>query len=357
VLVNVRPKLAGNILSSPDFSCTDKPVQISFQPIVEPLPGATYAWTLDDGVPSTSNLATPPQVIWSTPGQKNITLHIEESGCEETFYYQYTVYPDPLASFSATNASGCQPIEVSFNNSSSNLENPTYHWDFGDGNTDTGVNPSHIYPNPGTYDVTLTVTNSTGCINTLTVYDMVEVYEVPVADFEADPQAATIDNPTIHFTNLINIPFRIIEWDFGDGGTNTTEADPRHTYGAPGNYMVVMYTETEFGCWDRDTLEIGIVEDIKIFVPNAFTPDGDGLNDCFSVGGTTGDIIEVFQVIIYSRWGQQIHESKVENPECVWDGRDQQGNLLPPDTYIFRIFGKNFRGARKVYEGMVTIVK
>ena len=64
-----------------------------------------------------------------------------------------------------------------------------------------------------------------------------------------------------------------------------------------------MYTETEHGCWDRDTLEIGIVEDIKIFVPNAFSPNGDGLNDCFSVGGTTGDIIEVFRIIIYSRWG------------------------------------------------------
>ncbi|MFO7613710.1 MAG: gliding motility-associated C-terminal domain-containing protein, partial [Bacteroidales bacterium] len=131
---------------------------------------------------------------------------------------------------------------------------------------------------------------------------------------------------------------------------------PRHTYGAPGSYMVVMYTETIHGCWDRDTLEIAILEDIKIFVPNAFSPNGDGLNDCFSVGGTTGDVIEVFRVIIYSRWGQQIYESTVTDPNCVWDGRDMEGNLVTPDTYIFRIFGKSYKGAKKVYEGLVTVV-
>jgi gliding motility-associated-like protein len=357
VVVNVRPKLAGTILGNPGYQCTDKPVQISFQPIVTPLPGATYSWTFDDGIPATSTLAAPPQIIWSTPGLKNISLHIEELGCEATFNYQYQINPDPLAAFTATNAFGCQPITVSFNNLSSNVENPTYVWDFGDGSTDTQANPTHLYENPGNYDVTLTVTNSTGCVNTLTIYDAVEVYEVPVADFTADPQAATIDNPTIRFTEGINIPFSIIDWDFGDGATDSGDPSPRHTYGAPGSYYVIMYTETEHGCWDRDTLEIGIVEDIKIFVPNAFSPNGDGLNDCFSIAGTTGDIIDVFQIIIYSRWGQLVYESHISTPDCLWDGKDLAGNLVAADSYIFRIFGKSFRGAKKVYEGMVMIVK
>jgi gliding motility-associated-like protein len=357
VTVNVRPRLAGNILGDPGYQCTDKPVDITFQPIVAPLPGATYAWTFDDGVPSASNLAAPPQIVWGAPGLKNISLHIEESGCEETFYFQYQVYPDPLAAFTATNPFDCQPVEVSFNNSSSNLENPSYLWDFGDGTTETLENPTHIYTEPGAYDVTLTVTNSTGCTNTITSPGMVEVYEVPVADFIADPQAATIDNPTINFSEQVNIPFSLIQWDFGDDSNISFDDNPKHTYGAPGNYMVVMYTETEHGCWDQDTLEIGIVEDIKIFVPNAFSPNGDGLNDCFSVGGTTGDIIDVFRIIIFSRWGKEIYDSKLVDPECIWDGRDMDGNIVPGDTYVFRIFGQNIRGAKKVYEGMVMIVK
>jgi gliding motility-associated-like protein len=186
---------------------------------------------------------------------------------------------------------------------------------------------------------------------------MVEIYAVPVADFNAEPQAATIDNPTIRFTENIDIPYALIQWDFGDGATNTGDADPRHTYGAEGTYYVVMYTETEHGCWDRDTLEIGILADIKIYVPNAFTPDGDGLNDCFAIGGTTGDIIDAFRIIIYSRWGEQILDLPITDPNCVWDGRDFTGKVVTPDSYVFRIFGKDFRGAKKVYEGVVTLVK
>jgi gliding motility-associated-like protein len=357
VVVNVREKLAVNIFATPDSSCTEKPVQIDYQTIVAPLPSATYAWTFDDGVPSTFNASQPPPVIWSNPGLKTITLTIQESGCDSTFVFHFMVNPDPLSSFTASNSFGCQPVEASFTNASSNLENPTYLWEFGDGTTSNDVNPTHIYPDPGHYDVTLTVTNATGCINTFTLIDAVEVYEVPVADFTADPQSATIDNPTINFAENISIPFTIIDWNFGDSTSVSGEPNPRHTYGAVGNYIVVMYTETEHGCWDRDTLEIGIVEDIEIFVPNAFSPDGDGLNDCFSVGGTTGDVIDIFRIMIFNRWGGLIYDSPISDPNCVWDGRDLKGVLVTPDTYVFRIFGKNFRGAKKVYEGMIMIVK
>lgn len=356
VQVLVRPPIAGSIITSPLSACTGKQVQLNFQPVVAPLPGASYYWSFEGGSPPSSTLQQP-TVLWVTDGLKKVQLTISEPGCEETFEVWYTVHPDPLALFSATNNTGCQPVEASFSDQSQNLQNPTYLWEFGDGQTSTLPNPTHLYENPGNYDVTLTVTNATGCVNTLTIYNQVEVYAVPVADFTADPQAATIDNPTIRFTDQTNIPWSIIEWDFGDGATASGDPTPRHTYGAPGSYFVVMYTETEHGCWDRDTLEIGILEDIKIFVPNAFSPNGDGMNDCFSVGGTTGDIIEVFRVIIYSRWGQQVYESAVTDPNCVWDGKDMSGNIVTPDTYIFRIFGKSYKGAKKVYEGMVTVVK
>jgi gliding motility-associated-like protein len=356
VTVNVRPRMAGTIVGAPGSACTDKQVQLTFYEIVSPQSGASYYWMFDGGTPPTSSMETP-TVMWSTPGQKNIQLTITEPGCEETFELDYTVHPDPEALFSATNNTGCQPIEVSFANASQNLESPSYLWDFGDGNTSTETNPSHLYEVPGDYSVTLTVTNQTGCVNTLTMNNLVEVYAVPVADFTAEPGAATIDNPTIRFTEGIDIPYSIIDWDFGDGATNSGDASPRHTYGAAGNYTVIMYTETVHGCWDRDTLQVAILEDLKIYVPNAFTPDGDGLNDCFSVGGTTGDVIDAFQVIIYSRWGELIYDSPVDDPYCVWNGKDMSGKPVTPDSYVYRIFGKDFRGAKKVYEGVVTIVK
>lgn len=357
VTVNVRPRMEVSILSAPAEACTDKQVQLSMYETVPPQSGASYYWTFGDGSnPPTSTLKTP-TVIWSTPGQKSITLTITEPGCEDSFFLTYTVNPDPFALFDATENKGCQPITVNFQNKSQNLENPTYLWSFGDGTTSTDPNPTHLYENPGNYDITLTVTNQTGCVNTLTMNDLVEVYAVPVADFSAEPPAATIDNPTIRFTEEINIPYDSIHWDFGDGTTAIDEANPRHTYGVEGSYFVVMYTETEHGCWDRDTLEIGILKDIKIFVPNAFTPNGDGINDCFAVGGTTGDVIDAFRVIIFSRWGQMIYDAPITDPNCVWDGRDMNGNKVAGDSYVYRIFGKTFRGATKVYEGVVTMVE
>ncbi len=149
VVVNVRPRIAVNIFANPDSTCTDKPVTVDFQTIVAPLPGAEYAWTFDDGVPATSTAAHPPQIIWSNAGLKTITLHIWEDGCDSTFTWHYMVNPDPLAAFTASNSFGCQPVTATFNNSSSNLENPTYLWEFGDGTTETQANPSHVYENPG----------------------------------------------------------------------------------------------------------------------------------------------------------------------------------------------------------------
>jgi gliding motility-associated-like protein len=358
VTVDVRQRLAVNIFANPDSSCTGDPVQLDFQTVVPPLPSAQYNWTFADGVPATFNGSQPPQVIWNVDGLKTITLHIWEDGCDSTFTFHHMVNPLPEPLFTVADSRGCQPVTVTFSDASSNLQNPTYLWELGDGATSSEVNPTHTYPNPGHYDVTLTITNATGCINTYTLLDAVEVYEVPVADFTADPQSATIDNPTINFTEEVNIPFTIIDWNFGDSTAIVSgESNPRHTYGAVGNYWVVMYTETEHGCWDRDTLEIGITEDIEIFVPNAFSPNGDGLNDCFMVGGTTGDIVDLFRIMIYNRWGGLIFDSPITDPNCVWDGRDMNGVLVTPDTYVFRIYGKNYRGAKKVYEGMIMIVK
>ncbi len=237
VTVDVRERLAVDIFANPDSICTDKPVQLGFTIIVPPMPSATYNWTFDDGVPASSNAIQPPQVVWSNPGIKDIYLSITESGCDSTFHFQYVVNPDPLAGFTTSNNTGCQPVDASFTNISSNLENPTYLWEFGDGATSTLESPGHTYPDAGTYDVTLTVTNSTGCVNVFTLNGAVEVYEVPVAKFRAEPQAATIDNPTINFTEEINITYDSIFWNFGDSTYMIRRSDsPSYLRGA-GNLL------------------------------------------------------------------------------------------------------------------------
>jgi gliding motility-associated-like protein len=200
----------------------------------------------------------------------------------------------------------------------------------------------------------MTVTNSTGCVTTTSFPNIIEAYPVPVANFDAEPKAATIDNPVISFSELIQGDYSYIEWDFGDGVTSS-EQNPKHTYTLPGNYDVIMYTENTQGCADSDTLNIGILTELRVFIPSAFSPNSDGLNDCFSISGTTGDIINSFRLQVFDRWGSTVYNSIIESADCIWDGRDSEGKVLPADTYIYRITGSDMQGGRKVFEGSVTI--
>jgi gliding motility-associated-like protein len=202
----------------------------------------------------------------------------------------------------------------------------------------------------------MTVTNETGCDNVITMNDVVEVYPQPEADFTADPTAATINNPEITFTELISGGFSLVSWDFGDGSTSTEE-NPVYSYTAPGEYQVIMYTENEFGCNDTAMLTISITENVKVFFPTAFTPNGDGLNDCFTMSGTTNDIIDKFGLRIYYRWGDVVYETTVRTPDCVWDGRDLEGNLVPADTYVYHIYGEDYKGNNYNFKGVIAVVR
>ncbi len=353
IAVEVRPPITGYIAANPAASCIYDEVRMAFAGIAQSY--ATYAWTFEGGDPPAGS--TPQlQVRWNEPGIKNITLVIDEPGCTETFNYQLTVFPLPQPMISVVNNAGCSPLEVQFQNESQELDNPTYWWDFGDGTTSQEYDPVHVYESPGLYDVTLTVNNATGCDSTKTFPDVVEVYPSPEADFIADPLAATIDHPEISFYEQISGSFSYIRWDFGDGDSSLLE-NPVHNYTAPGFYDVNMYTESIHGCWDTVSLQISITEELKVYIPTAFTPNGDGLNDCFVIKGTTSDIIDNFHVIIYHRWGQIVYQSIIDSPDCVWDGRGMDGEQVAAGTYVYKIYGTDYRGTKQKFEGLITIVK
>jgi gliding motility-associated-like protein len=280
---------------------------------------------------------------------------VSEPGCSREFNLQFNVFAKPIPDMSASQEDGCLPLEVQFYNESTELDSPIFFWDFGDGSTSQDVDPVHVYNTPGLYSVTLKARNGVGCEDIITYQDMVEVFPQPIAGIEADPLAATIDNPKISFFEMIQGNYNEIEWDFGDGNTST-ENDPVHYYTAPGLYDVIMYTENFEGCWDRDTLQISITEELKIYIPSAFSPDGDGLNDCFAIRGTTHDVINNFTVVIFNRWGQQIYHSSIGNPDCVWDGTGLEGEIVPTDTYVYRIYGEDYRGGKHNFTGLLTVV-
>jgi len=174
---------------------------------------------------------------------------------------QYIPPQVPVADFTATPTTGNAPLTVQFTDNSTN--DPTnWLWDFGDGSTSTQQNPAHTYTDPGTYTVTLTVSNAAGSDTAIKVgYIVVEAPpqpSPPTADFSASPTSGTAPL-TVSFTDKSTGDVTLWEWDFdGDGVVDSTERNPTFTYTAAGTYTVTL---TVSGPGGSDTaVKAGLVE-------------------------------------------------------------------------------------------------
>jgi PKD repeat protein len=231
----------------------DAPLSVDFTDVSDPgtSPITIRSWQFGDGGTSS---ATNPSHTYSTPGTYTVTLTVTTIvGSDDetkTDYVSVSVPPTkPTADFTGTPTSGFAPLQVDFTDQSTDggATITSWLWRFGDGATSTAQNPSHTYGTPGTYDVTLRVTNSAGPDST-TKNNYVTASVVPVgpsAEFSGTPTSG--DAPlSVTFTDLSDpgtSPITAYAWDFGDGGTST-EANPSHEYTTPGTYTVSLQVTT-----------------------------------------------------------------------------------------------------------------
>ncbi len=349
--IDVKPQLVADFDVQDDLTCEGETFSIIYAG--NAAPDATYAWDFGGGVIENGSGPGPIDVRWDSAGDKVITLSVTEDGCDsDPFTRTITVISTPVVAFSAPVTDGCVPLEVDFTNNTENMtSNVTYLWDFGNGSDSNDESPSNTYTEPGTYDVTLTVTNESRCFNTYKETGYVQAYEIPEADFTLTPEETILEEATISFTNgsTSNDPMTYY-WDFGDNNTSDDE-DPVHTYTAAGTYTVTLVTTSANGCENTTEKEVLIHPDFAVYAPNAFTPNDDGLNDVFEVKGLG---IKHFQLQIYSRWGELIYES--DNLEEQWDGTFN-GNKVPAGTYVYKINYTSMIDKDYDLEGTVTVMR
>ena len=139
-------------------------------------------------------------------------------------------------------------------------------------------------------------------------------------------------------------------WDFGDG-TTSTDLNPIHDFPAPGTYSVTLSIVTADGCTDLIVLEVVVETDFYLYVPTAFTPDGDGINECFEVKGVGFDS---FEMKVFDRWGNQVFYT--DNIDECWDGT-MNGNMAPQGTYTYHIFLRLPFEKIHQRQGMVTLYR
>ncbi|HEU4719137.1 MAG TPA: PKD domain-containing protein, partial [Bacteroidia bacterium] len=278
--------------------------------------------------------------------------------CTDSTTVSVTVNSIPSALFTGDSLAGCAPLCVNFTDLSSQLAPATitqWSWDFGDGNTSTLQNPQHCYTVAGVYSVTLTVTNNGGCTNTIVMSNYIDVYANPVADFSAGPQPTTVLDPMIYFTDLSS-GASSWSWNFGDVFSNgSTQQNPSFAYDSAACYGVTLTVMTSNGCVDTTTHFICIDPDVALYVPNAFTPNFDGVNDIFRPQGIGIDP-EHYQLWIFDRWGNMIFTTTDWNKG--WDGRVQgHEDLCQEDVYVWKIKALDVNGKKHNVIGSVSLIR
>jgi len=266
------------------------------------------------------------------------------------------VNPLPTPAFNAGILSGCPPLCIQFYNLStiSSGKVAASNWSFGDGDTLNSLNPAYCYKIPGIYSVKITTTSDSGCSATLTQQNYITVYTNPVANFTTTPQPTTILQPTIQFTDKSTDAYGIAEWNWGFGDASDSSSQSQntsHTYQDTGMYCAKLVVMNTHGCTDSITNCLMINPIFTLYIPSAFTPNGDGLNDVFQVKGND---VKGFEMYVFDRWGTELFNGKDIN--TGWNGTFKN-RICQEDAYVYEITVYDSENSKHSYTGTVNLLK
>jgi gliding motility-associated-like protein len=256
-------------------------------------------------------------------------------------------------SFTVSATKGCEPFCTQFSNTSTGTT--TALWNFGDFSPPV-QSPvvTHCYTKPGTYSISLMITNSLGCKFTLVQPNVITVYGKPVADFVQNPSQIDLNTNDAVFENA-SVNATSFSWSL-DGIPMSSQSEFNYTFSQVGCYNVQLVASnigTTGACRDTITKEICVTEGFNFWIPNAFSPDADTKNDYFYPKGT-GWVEKDFTFEIYNRWGVLIF--KTNDTAGQWDGTFG-GSRATDEIYVWHIFVRDIYDDEHDYRGHVLIMR
>jgi gliding motility-associated-like protein len=323
--------------------------QVNFTDQSTTTAGTINSWLYDFGDAVTS-IAGNPIHTYTGSGNFIVTLVVGSSnGCFDTIQKNVFVNPEPIASF--TSSFACENEQTDFIDASflASGNITSWSWDFDNGAGSSNIqNPSYVFGAAGTYQVILTVTSDSACVDQDTA--SVVVLPGPTAAFAVSPVPA-LALEIVNFTDISNDPSIVAWfWDFGDGigGFNQNET---HTYNNGGYYNVILTVTDTAGCQDTTLQQVQII--LEPALPTAFTPNNnDGVNDFFRIRGGP---FEGVDFKIFNNWGQLVYSTTDINHEG-WDGTfDSQEAPIGVYTWTYTVI--MIGGNEFIKEGDVTLMR
>jgi len=305
--------------------------------------GGTAPFTYQWNYPSTT------EDLNNIPAGNYMVTVTDARGCIKTGQYTIT-RPDPIAiKVSTETFFDCDAKKTSQKfvaQASGGVPPFKYNWSNGDNDTTIETDQSGM--------VILTVTDALGCKANYTLNIKIPTigktsFETSSIGYETYGKYSIVD--PIQFTNTSTGDFSTVAWDFGDGAVSTEE-NPKHSYQKEGNYTITQTVSYSFGCVYTYTINLKVVKGYEIVTPNAFTPNGDGVNETFK---PAFEGLSTVQLDIYNSWGELIYTEKGTNLKG-WDGR-VKGMEAPNGNYYYKLRSVVFYGTTINDGGTFTLIK
>ncbi len=224
-------------------------------------------------------------------------------------------------------------------------------WNLGNGFQSSGTSPSAVYEQEGEYAVSLTATSSQGCVKQVNRPSLIKVYKKPEAAFTSSSNQVKLSEAKLFFVDL---SLDAIAWKWIFAGRDTIyQQHPTYAFADTGLFTVRLIVTSDMGCTDTTEETIDVQGDLIIYIPNAFTPNNDQLNNLFCPVGTFIDK-EEYTFRIFDRWGKVIFFSN--KPGEGWDGLYNESEA-PEGVYSYQLICRDLSGKKHNRKGSVTLIR
>ncbi|RYD81322.1 MAG: T9SS type B sorting domain-containing protein [Sphingobacteriales bacterium] len=306
--------------------------------------GIKYKW-IPAKYLSNDTIANP---IAKAPNQQLYMLVVKNAfGCADTSQMWLKVKPKLQVKLSAQTFSVCSGEIVQLQAKASGGDSLHYTFTWNNSTVTDSVFNAQLHKSS-----LIKVTLNDGCSEPASDSIFILVKPTPIAAFYTNPKDSAISENTIQFINQSIFSNNYI-WNFGNGEISYSQ-NPTYIFTDTGKYFVTLIATNSSGCSDTAFGNIYIGEKFRIFIPNAFSPDNDLVNDVFSVYGTG---IKSYSYEIYNRWGAKIFTSNNLN-KLSWNGAvENKGETVQMDVYFYVLKVRDIENSMHYLNGSIHLLK
>ncbi len=313
-----------------------------------------YLWDTGDGNTSSSEQL---EYTFNNPGSYTISLTaLSDEGCESVEAIDIEVYPLPNVAFEMSSNSTCENIDVLLTDNSqiSSGEISGNIWLVDGVAAGQGFEFALDNIGPGQHSIGLVSISDQGCESATTSTTNLVVFPNPISGFSYSPNEVTTQTPIVTINDQ-SLGATSWMYTISDGGLYLND-EFSHEFSTPGEYEIWQFVTNQFGCVDSTLRLVDMQPALIVFVPNAFTPDGDGINEVF-LPVISGTEVDEYLFRIYDRWGEVIFET--DQLGKAWIGNVKGGDHYAKDgVYVYDIVvGSDTLKIREKYTGHVTLLR